>query len=161
MIYELSQKFFFDAAHTLHRAIDAAGSRRIHGHTYHAEVTLMGQPDPRSGMLLDLGTVRRHIEDVRGKLDHHFLDEVTGLGPATLENLCKYIFTNLVLYLPNVVAVSVERPSSGDKCVLRKQELASENLKDQSDQSLLQRPEQKATPVAERPASLKEREMTE
>lgn len=121
MIYELSQKFFFEAAHTLHRTTaDAAGSRRIHGHTYHAEVTLLGEPDTKSGMLQDLGSVRRYIESIRELLDHQFLDEVPDLGPATLENLCRFIFTNLVARCPQLVAVSVERPASGDKCVLRK-----------------------------------------
>mgnify|MGYP000178535474 CR=1 FL=1 len=46
MKFELSQRFYFEAAHTLHRTIDAEGSLRIHGHTYHAEVTIAGQPDP-------------------------------------------------------------------------------------------------------------------
>ena len=124
MIYELSQKFFFEAAHTLDRNIDAAGSRRIHGHTYHAEVTLMGAPDARSGMLQDLGSVRRHIESIRALLDHQFLDEVPDLGPATLENLCTFIFTKLVARCPQLVAVSVERQASGDKCVLRKERKA-------------------------------------
>ncbi|WP_353506271.1 6-carboxytetrahydropterin synthase [Variovorax brevis] len=123
MIYELSQKFFFDAAHTLNRNIDAAGSRRIHGHTYHAEVSLIGEPDAKSGMLQDLGSLRRNIEAVRELLDHQFLDDVPDLGPATLENLCKFIFTNLVARCPHLVAVSVERPASGDKCVLRKERL--------------------------------------
>ncbi|MEJ8824294.1 6-carboxytetrahydropterin synthase [Variovorax humicola] len=121
MIYELSQKFFFEAAHTLNRTtVDAAGSRRIHGHTYRAEVMLLGEPDAKSGMLQDLGSVRRHIDAVRELLDHQFLDDVTGLGPATLENLCKFIFANLVPRCPHLVAVSVERPASGDKCVLRR-----------------------------------------
>jgi len=124
MIYELSQKFFFEAAHTLHRSIDAAGSKRIHGHTYHAEVTLIGAPDAKSGMLQDLGNVRRHIESIREQLDHHFLDEVPDLGPATLENLCTFIFTKLVARCPQLVAVTVERQASGDKCVLRKERKA-------------------------------------
>ena len=119
MIYELSQKFFFEAAHTLHRHMDAAGSRRIHGHTYHAEVTLIGEPDGSSGMVQDLGSVRGHIDAIRELLDHQFLDDVPGLGPATLENLCKFIFTKLVARCPRLVAVSVERPASGDRCVLR------------------------------------------
>ena len=38
--FTLSQRFFFDAAHTLQREIEAEGSRRIHGHTYHAEVAV-------------------------------------------------------------------------------------------------------------------------
>lgn len=123
-VYDLSQRFFFDAAHTLHRTIEAEGSRRIHGHTYEAEVTVRGCPDTHSGMVVDLGHLRRHIESVREQLDHHLLDEVPDLGPATLENLCKYIFTKLVNLLPQVVAVSVERHASGDKCILRKSEHA-------------------------------------
>ena len=62
---ELSQTFFFDAAHTLDRAIETAASRRIHGHTYNAEVFLTGQPDPNTGMVIDLGLVRREVALVR------------------------------------------------------------------------------------------------
>ena len=92
---ELSQRFYFEAAHTLERSIDAEGSRRIHGHTYHAEVTLLGNPDPASGMLVDLAYLRREVERLRDRLDHRFLDEVAGLGPATLENLCAFIRADL------------------------------------------------------------------
>ena len=71
---EVSQKFFFDAAHTLKRTVDdaeeIAGSRRIHGHTYHAEVTIAGKPDPESGMMMDLAFLRQEVDKVREKLDH-------------------------------------------------------------------------------------------
>jgi 6-pyruvoyltetrahydropterin/6-carboxytetrahydropterin synthase len=117
MKYELSQKFFFEAAHTLERAIDAEGSRRIHGHTYHAEITLVGTPDA-GGMVADLGFVRQEIARVRDLLDHRFLDEVAGLGPATLENLCWYIYVALADVLPALTKVSVERQASGDRCCL-------------------------------------------
>jgi 6-pyruvoyltetrahydropterin/6-carboxytetrahydropterin synthase len=120
MIYELSQQFYFEAAHTLNRDIETTGSRRIHGHTYHAEVTLLGEPEERSGMVADLGSVRRHIEAVKSLLDHHFLDDVPDLGPATLENLCKFIFDQMISRCPQLLSVSVARPASGDKCVLRK-----------------------------------------
>lgn len=120
MKYELSQKFFFEAAHTLERAVEAEGSRRIHGHTYHAEITLSGTPDPVRGMLADLGFVRQQIIRVRDMLDHRFLDEVTGLGPATLENLCQFLFRELVETLPTLTKVCVERQASGDRCCLSK-----------------------------------------
>ena len=42
-------------------------------------------------MLVDLAYLRREIERLRDRLDHRFLDEVAGLGPATLENLCAFI----------------------------------------------------------------------
>ncbi|MEY4490532.1 MAG: hypothetical protein RLY41_338 [Pseudomonadota bacterium] len=118
MKYELSQRFYFEAAHTLRRKIDAEGSLRIHGHTYHAEVTIAGKPDPESGMMMDLAFLRQEVEKVREKLDHHFLDEVPGLGPATLENLCAFIYNDLKAALPHIHCITIERPASGDTCRL-------------------------------------------
>jgi 6-pyruvoyltetrahydropterin/6-carboxytetrahydropterin synthase len=119
-ICELSQRFYFEAAHTLHRSLETEGSLRIHGHTYEAEVTLQGRPDPQTGMLVDLAILRQEISRVRDMLDHRFLDEVNGLGPPTLENLCLFIKTNLEGNLAMLCSVSVERRLSGDKCVLRR-----------------------------------------
>ena len=120
MACEISQTFFFDAAHTLERAIDTESSKRIHGHTYNAEVFLTGQPDPKTGMVIDLGLVRREVALLRGQLDHHLLDEVEGLGPPTLENLCQFIFSRLLPVLPALSSVRVWRASIGDGCRLSK-----------------------------------------
>ncbi len=117
--FELSQKFYFEAAHSLEREVDAEPSRRIHGHTYHVEVSISGDPDPSTGMLVDLGFFRREIARVRDLLDHRFLDDVEDIGPATLENLCSYILDQLGDSLGHVTQVAIERPASGDKCVLR------------------------------------------
>ena len=114
--YEISQTFFFDAAHTLDRVIETASSKRIHGHTYNAEVCLAGQPDPATGMVVDLGLVRREVALLREQLDHRMLDEVDGLGPPTLENLCQFIFRNLLHTLPALSSVRVWRISIGDGC---------------------------------------------
>ena len=119
--YELSQRFYFEAAHTLHRDIETESSRRIHGHTYEAEVTVRGTPDVESGMVVDLGCLRAEIDRVRKVLDHRFLDELEGLGAATLENLCNFIGRQLFDTVPNLAAVMVERRASGDRCVLHLQ----------------------------------------
>jgi 6-pyruvoyltetrahydropterin/6-carboxytetrahydropterin synthase len=119
--FEISQTFFFDAAHTLRRELEseAEGSLRIHGHTYHAEVTLAGAPHPESGMVVDLGLVRAAIASLRPQLDHHLLDEVPGLGPATLENLAAFIWRAIHSALPHVSQVRVWREGLGDSCTLR------------------------------------------
>jgi 6-pyruvoyltetrahydropterin/6-carboxytetrahydropterin synthase len=117
--FELSQRFYFDAAHTLRREMETEGSLRIHGHTYDAEVTVAGTPDPLTGMLMDLAYLRREIERVRELLDHRFLDEVVGLGAATLENLCAFIARELAPTVPVLVTVAVERRSSGDRCLMK------------------------------------------
>lgn len=115
-MHELCKIFRFDSAHTLQRKVDAASSRRIHGHSYRSEVALRGTPDPASGMLVDLGLFERRLDRVRDRLDHHFLDEVDGLGPATLENLSRWIWAQLEGDLPALFRVTVLRDSSGDSC---------------------------------------------
>ncbi len=119
-MFELSQSFYFESAHTLKRQVErneADGSRRVHGHTYTARVTVRGAADPHSGMVVDLAVLRAAIAAVRDRLDHHFLDEVPGLGTPTLENLCRFIHQHMVAAVPQVAEVSVERKSSGDRCV--------------------------------------------
>ena len=118
-MYELSQRFFFDAAHTLRRHIQGEGSRRIHGHTYHAEVCVAGVPDNVTGMITDLGILQQAIAVLRPKLDHHLLDEVPDMGAPTLENLCLFIWRQLEPAVPGLSCITVERQASGNKCVYR------------------------------------------
>lgn len=115
-MFELSKQFRFDAAHTLDRSIDTESSRRIHGHSYRAEVTVRGRPDPSTGMIIDLGLLERAIEDARSALDHRFLDEINDLGPATMENLSRWIWDRLHPAIGNLTKVCVSRDSSGEAC---------------------------------------------
>ena len=118
-MFTISQRFFFDAAHTLRREIEAEGSRRVHGHTYHAEVAISGPRDPDTGMVVDLGLLRERLKDVRERLDHHMLDDVPSLGIPTLENLCVFIAQALPAELrPRVSRVRVWREVLGDSCAL-------------------------------------------
>lgn len=114
----LSQRFFFDAAHTLRREIESEGSRRIHGHTYHAEVSVRGPLDPATGMVIDLGLLRERLQAVRAQLDHHLLDDVPGLGIPTLENLCLFISRSLADLRPTPSRVRVWRDALGDECLI-------------------------------------------
>ena len=116
--FSVSQKFFFDAAHTLQREIEREGSLRVHGHTYYAEVTVSGARDPLTGMVVDLGLVRQQIEQLRPQLDHRMLDDVPGLGPATLENLCAFIWQALAPHFSGLSQVRVWRDSVGDGCTM-------------------------------------------
>ena len=118
MHYELSQRFFFEAAHTLHRDHEADASRRIHGHTYRAKVTIAGSRDARTGMVVDLALLRDAVEQAKAQLDHRLLDEVEQLGAATLENLCAFIHRQVSRPGWRVARVEVARDASGDSCCL-------------------------------------------
>lgn len=113
-MYELSKQFRFDAAHTLDRIVQTESSRRIHGHSYRGEVTLRGRPDPVSGMIVDVGILEKGLESVRDALDHRFLDDINDLGPATMENLCRWIWNRLKPEFPALSKVSVYRDSNSD-----------------------------------------------
>lgn len=115
-MHELSKSFVFEAAHTLEREIETESSRRIHGHSYRATVVIRGDPDPASGMLLDLGFLTAALAEVHAILDHRMLDDVPGLGPATLENLARFIFDRLAPRLPGLARVTVGRDLTGDAC---------------------------------------------
>jgi 6-pyruvoyltetrahydropterin/6-carboxytetrahydropterin synthase len=115
-MHELSKQFRFDAAHTLDRSIDTEPSRRIHGHSYRAEVTVRGRPDPVTGMIVDLGMLERTMAEARDALDHRLLDEISDLGPATMENLSRWIWDRLVPVIGNLSKVSVYRDSGGEAC---------------------------------------------
>ncbi len=111
---EISQEFGFDAAHYLGNG--AAENRRLHGHSFYAEVTLRGQPDPATGFLRDFGEVNRALAAIREDLDHRLLNEIEELGVPTLENLARYIYVRAKKALPEVARVKLRRPSYGQTC---------------------------------------------
>lgn len=115
-MFELSKQFRFDAAHTLERVIETESSRRVHGHSYRAEVTVRGKPDPATGMIIDLGLFERALQEARDGLDHRFLDEIPDLGPATMENLASWVWRKLEPRCAGLARVVIHRDSSGDAC---------------------------------------------
>ena len=115
-MFELSKQFRFESAHTLERSVDAEPSRRIHGHSYRAEVTVRGEANSKTGMVVDLGIFERALADAHDGLDHRFLDEVPDLGPATLENLCAWIWNKVAPVAPGLSRVTVYRDSNGEAC---------------------------------------------
>jgi 6-pyruvoyltetrahydropterin/6-carboxytetrahydropterin synthase len=113
---EITQQFGFDAAHYLEDAPSGA-NRRMHGHSFYAEVTLAGEPDPEKGWVRDFGDVNAVLATIRGELDHQLLNEIAGLGAPTLENLARHIFRQAKARMPEVCRVRLSRPSSGQSCV--------------------------------------------
>lgn len=82
----LTVKTHFSAAHRLARP-DLSYEENVeiygkcarpngHGHNYHLEVTVKGEIDPRTGMLVDLGALQAAIDDnVVEPFDHTFLNK--------------------------------------------------------------------------------------
>ena len=114
-MWELTKSFRFEAAHALSGTTYGAASEQIHGHSFRAEVTVRGRPDPATGMVLDLGVLERRIAEVSTALDHKLLNSIEALGPPTLENLSRFIWDR-VQHAGRVTKVSVHRDSCNESC---------------------------------------------
>jgi 6-pyruvoyltetrahydropterin/6-carboxytetrahydropterin synthase len=116
-VLEITQKFGFDAAHQLGQG--APENRRLHGHSFYAEVTLLGQADAEHGWVRDFGEVEAAVKSIRDELDHRLLNDIAELGNPTLENLARFIFRRAKALLPEVARVKLSRPSYGQSCIYR------------------------------------------
>jgi len=114
-MWELTKSFRFEAAHSLPGTTLGDTSEEIHGHSFRAEVTVRGTPDPDTGMVLDLGVLETRMAEVQKMLDHKLLDRIQALGPATLENLSRFIWDR-VQHAGRVTKVTVHRDSCNESC---------------------------------------------
>ena len=63
-MWELTKSFRFEAAHALSGTTLGGASEEIHGHSFRAEVSVRGTPDPKSGMVLDLGLLEARMAEI-------------------------------------------------------------------------------------------------
>jgi 6-pyruvoyltetrahydropterin/6-carboxytetrahydropterin synthase len=93
--------FGFEAAHRLTGVPEDHKCSRMHGHSYEVTLSVRGELDHDSGMLVDFGTVKAAFEPLRKRLDHATLNDVPGLGNPTAEMLAVWIWDELLL--PKVI----------------------------------------------------------
>jgi len=113
---KLTRKYHFCAAHRLHSEhLSVEENRSLfgkcnnphgHGHNYYLEVTVHGEPDPVTGMIVNLSELDEIVERiVLQKFDHKHLnldtEEFKNLNP-TSEVVAMVIFDMLSHYLPSL-----------------------------------------------------------
>jgi 6-pyruvoyltetrahydropterin/6-carboxytetrahydropterin synthase len=114
--FHIIKEFGFEAAHTFGHKPLGHENTRVHGHSFKVEVALSGEPDADTGCVVDFETVTEAINGVRAKLDHHFLNDIAGLGTPSLENLSRWIAGELRPHFPQLFSVIVRRPTLGESC---------------------------------------------
>lgn len=100
------RKAHFNAAHRLHNpnwsdeknreVFGLCNNPNYHGHNYELEVKVVGEVDPETGYLLDLGWLKQLIEqEIEHRLDHKNLNldvpEFKNLNPSA-EHICYMIW---------------------------------------------------------------------
>lgn len=114
LIY-VTRKTHFNAAHRLHnpaksdewnqQTFGKCNNPNWHGHNYVLEVTVRGEPNPDTGYVIDLGELKRVINDrVVNRCDHKNLNQdvdfLRGILPST-ENVVVAIWNELKDALPS------------------------------------------------------------
>ncbi len=98
-IIRLTKEFSFEAAHAL-EGYDGP-CRELHGHSYRLFVTVKGQPstgdgDPKCGMVLDFGLLKRIVgEEIVERFDHALVLRATPANESLRETLGTR-FSNIV-----------------------------------------------------------------
>jgi 6-pyruvoyl-tetrahydropterin synthase len=77
----LERKYEAEAAHRLSAGVpDGHPCRRLHGHRYEIWVTIIGDVNPETGMLLEYGEIDKRVAEVLSFVDHRFINNL-GLDP--------------------------------------------------------------------------------
>ena len=88
----ISKEFKFDAAHNLLKY--KGKCENLHGHTYKLRVTVSGEPDDESGMIIDFNLLKKIVEErIIDKLDHTYINNI--VEQSTAENIIKWIWKEL------------------------------------------------------------------
>ena len=113
------KEFFFEAAHFLPSAPPGHPNARVHGHSFRVRVSIDGEPDGDTGLVMHLEDVERAMEGAREALDHRLLNEVEGLDVPTLERLTVWLWDRLHNRLPGLVEIEIARDSCHEGCIYR------------------------------------------
>ncbi len=111
----ITRRMHFSAAHRLHsdqlseqeneQLYGMCNNPLGHGHNYELEVTVKGEPDPATGMVVDLTELKEIVQrEIIDKVDHkhlnHDVDFMHGIVP-TAENIVIAFWRQLKDKLPN------------------------------------------------------------
>lgn len=95
---KVTKEFTFDSAHYLPGYRGKCAN--LHGHTYKLHITVEGEIG-KDGFVMDFGKLKKIVEkNVINKLDHKYLNDITGLEMPTAENTCKWMWDKLDYKIP-------------------------------------------------------------
>jgi 6-pyruvoyltetrahydropterin/6-carboxytetrahydropterin synthase len=116
---KIYKEFSFEAAHFLPTAAPGHPNARVHGHSFRVRITIGGEPNADTGVVIHFDDVEAALGDAREALDHRLLNDVEGLAQPTLERIAVWLWDRLHNRLPGLTEIEVARDSCREGCVYR------------------------------------------
>lgn len=111
------KEFTFEGAHFLPSAPPGHPNARIHGHSFRVRVAVEGEPDPDTGLVIHFDDLEAALEELRGTLDHNFLNNIDGLSNPTLELITRWMWDRLHNRVPGLAEIAISRDTCGEGCI--------------------------------------------
>ena len=111
------KEFTFEGAHFLPSAPEGHPNSRIHGHSFRVRVSIDGEPDPETGLLVHFDDLKAALDDTRTTLDHNFLNNIDGLENPTLELISKWLWDRLHNRVPGLAEIAISRDTCAEGCI--------------------------------------------
>jgi len=128
----ITKRFRFEMGHRLQH--HPAQCRNLHGHSYVLEVGVSGEPDSKTGMVLDFAELKRAVQPIVEEWDHATMLDVADplvavlreqetklvvvQGPPTAESMVHWVAQRVRVIVPDrVVQVHVKLHETADSWV--------------------------------------------
>jgi 6-pyruvoyltetrahydropterin/6-carboxytetrahydropterin synthase len=95
MSVEITRRYHFESAHWLPGVPETHKCHRIHGHNYEVEITIRGDPDPKTGFVIDFWDLDKIVWPLIDRIDHRLLNDIVGLSNPTAEFIGVWFHTEL------------------------------------------------------------------
>src|SRR3954469_23243846 len=92
---EIWKDFTFEAAHRLPNVPTGHKCARLHGHSFHVSVHIVGPIGKETGWVIDFADISAAMNPLIARLDHYYLNDIEGLDNPTSENVARWIWRRL------------------------------------------------------------------
>jgi 6-pyruvoyltetrahydropterin/6-carboxytetrahydropterin synthase len=112
--YRIWKEFRFESAIQLETGKKSDIRKALHGHSYVTRLHLTAPLDSVMGWTVDYGDVKELFRPTYKQLDHHYLNEIEGLGRGDLESILRWMAQRMSEVLPQLDRIDLyETPGCG------------------------------------------------
>jgi 6-pyruvoyltetrahydropterin/6-carboxytetrahydropterin synthase len=105
---EIWKHFTFESAHRLPHVAPGHKCGRLHGHSFHVSIHVVGPVGKDTGWVVDFADISTAMKPLISQLDHNYLNEIEGLENPTSEVLARWIWRRVKPSLKQVSKVVVK-----------------------------------------------------